>query len=71
MYFWIMISRAAIMGQKTTINKTIEGKFMKKLIVFTIQHDITIEKDAYPYIHYSEVVPSEYLFLDAEGNEID
>lgn len=34
-------------------------------------HEINIEKDAYPYIHYSEVVPSEYLFLDAEGNEID
>lgn len=32
--------------------------------------DIAIEKEAYPYIFYSSLIPSEYLFLDAEGNEI-
>ena len=31
---------------------------------------IAIEKDAYPFIYYSEQIPSEYYFLDAEGTEI-
>lgn len=31
---------------------------------------IAIEKDAYPFIYYNEQIPSEYYFLDAEGNEI-
>lgn len=34
------------------------------------KHDIAIEEGAYPYIWYSEIIPSEYKFLDAEGNEI-
>ncbi|MGN0553598.1 MAG: lipoprotein [Oscillospiraceae bacterium] len=33
-------------------------------------HDIAIEEGAYPYIWYSEIIPSEYKFLDAEGSEI-
>lgn len=32
--------------------------------------DITIEKDVYPFVYYNDLLPSEYLFLDAEGNEI-
>lgn len=32
--------------------------------------DENIEKDAYPYIFYNNLIPSEYLFLDAEGNEV-
>ena len=32
--------------------------------------DIAIEKDVYPFVYYNNLLPSEYLFLDAEGNEI-
>lgn len=32
--------------------------------------NIAIAKDAYPYITYKKLIPSEYLFLDAEGNEL-
>ena len=32
--------------------------------------DIVIEKDVYPFVYYNNLLPSEYLFLDAEGNEI-
>lgn len=32
--------------------------------------DIAIEKDAYPFIYYNNLLPSEYVFLDAEGTEI-
>ena len=30
----------------------------------------TIEKDAYPYVYYHSLIPSEYRFLDKDGNEI-
>ena len=33
-------------------------------------HYIKIEKEAYPFIYYSEEIPSEYYFLDAEGKGI-
>lgn len=33
-------------------------------------HDISIEKDAYPYIHFNNLIPSEYFFLDADGKVI-
>ena len=33
-------------------------------------YDINIEKDSYPYTHYNNLIPSEYMFLDAEGNEL-
>lgn len=32
--------------------------------------DVTIEKDAYPYLYYYELLPTEYIFLDADGNEL-
>lgn len=32
--------------------------------------DIEIEKDVYPFVYYNDLLPSEYLFLDVEGNEI-
>lgn len=32
--------------------------------------DEKIEKDSYPYIFYYNGMPSEYAFLDADGNEI-
>ena len=32
--------------------------------------EIDIEKDTYPYIVFNELVPTEYLFLDADGNEL-
>lgn len=32
--------------------------------------DIRIEKDAYPFLYYSEQIPSEYCFLDGEGKQI-
>lgn len=32
-------------------------------------HEEMIEKDAYPYVFYCSSVPSEYVFIDAEGNE--
>lgn len=32
--------------------------------------DISIEKDVYPFIYYSNLLPSEYVFLDAEGTEL-
>lgn len=34
-------------------------------------HEQIIEKDAYPYVFYCSSVPSEYLFIDAEGNELN
>ena len=34
-------------------------------------HEITIEKDAYPYVFYNNLLPSEYVFLDKDGNEIN
>jgi len=33
-------------------------------------HDIPIEKDSYPFIYYHSLLPSEYLFLDSEGNQV-
>ena len=30
-----------------------------------------IEKDAYPYVFYCSSVLSEYVFIDAEGNELN
>lgn len=33
-------------------------------------HEIAIEKDSYPYLIYNELIPSEYIFLDADGNEL-
>lgn len=32
--------------------------------------DVAIEKDAYPYMFYNELLPSEYVFLDKDGNEL-
>ena len=29
-----------------------------------------LEKDAYPYVFYNTLLPSEYVFLDEDGNEI-
>ena len=34
-------------------------------------HEETIEKDAYPYVFYCSSVPSEYIFIDAKGNELN
>ena len=34
-------------------------------------HEEIIEKDAYPYVFYCSSVPSEYIFIDAEGNELN
>ena len=34
-------------------------------------HEEIIEKDAYPYVFYRSSVPSEYIFIDAEGNELN
>ena len=34
-------------------------------------HEEMIEKDAYPYVFYCSSVPSEYVFIDAEGNELN
>lgn len=33
-------------------------------------YDEVIEKDSYPYVFMTKGLPTEYLFLDAEGNEI-
>ena len=33
-------------------------------------HEEHIEKDAYPYVFYNKLLPSEYVFLDKDGNEI-
>ena len=33
-------------------------------------HDISIREGAYPFVYYNELLPSEYYFLDAEGNEV-
>ena len=33
-------------------------------------YEITIEKGAYPYVFYRDLLPSEYIFLDSDGNEI-
>ncbi|MGD9566812.1 MAG: hypothetical protein AB7V48_00570 [Sedimentibacter sp.] len=33
-------------------------------------HEIDIVKDSYPYLFYNELIPSEYIFLDADGNEL-
>jgi len=32
--------------------------------------DIAIKNDAYPFVYYNNAIPSKYLFLDAEGKEI-
>ena len=32
--------------------------------------NIEIEKDVYPFVYYNDLLPSEYLFLDAAGKEI-
>lgn len=34
-------------------------------------HEEMIGKDAYPYVFYWPSVPSEYSFIDAEGNELN
>ena len=34
-------------------------------------HEEMIGKDAYPYVFYCSSVPSEYVFIDAEGNELN
>lgn len=34
-------------------------------------HEETIAKDAYPYVFYCSSVPSEYIFIDAEGNKLN
>ncbi len=34
-------------------------------------HETTIEKDSYPYVFYNNLIPSEYVFLDKDGNEIN
>ena len=34
-------------------------------------HEEIIEKDAYPYVFYRSSVPSEYIFIDDEGNELN
>lgn len=36
----------------------------------TETYDITLGKDAYPYVTYLDFIPSEYQFLDTEGNEL-
>ena len=33
-------------------------------------HDISIKEGTYPFVYYNELLPSEYYFLDAEGNEV-
>lgn len=33
-------------------------------------HEIAIEKDTYPYVFSNGQIPSEYVFLDRDGNEI-
>ena len=33
--------------------------------------DELIEKDACPYVFYCSSVSSEYIFIDAEGNELN
>lgn len=32
--------------------------------------EVVIEKDAYPYLYYYGLLPTEYIFLDSEGNEL-
>lgn len=32
--------------------------------------DISIKEGAYPFVYYNELLPSDYYFLDAEGNEV-
>ena len=32
--------------------------------------EIIIEDEEYPFHYYYELLPQEYIFLDAEGNEI-
>ena len=34
-------------------------------------HEEMIGKDAYPYVFYCSSVPSEYIFMDAEGNGLN
>ena len=34
-------------------------------------HKISIEKGTYPYVFYNNLLPSEYAFLDKDGNEIN
>ena len=33
-------------------------------------HEVAIEKDEYPFVFYNELLPSEYYFLDKNGNVI-
>ena len=33
--------------------------------------EIIIEEDAYPYVFYLASIPSEYIFIDAEGNALN
>lgn len=33
-------------------------------------HEENVDKGAYPYVFYYPSIPSEYVFLDAEGNEL-
>ncbi len=33
-------------------------------------YEEVIEKDAYPYVFYTRGLPTEYVFLDAEGKEL-
>jgi len=33
-------------------------------------HDIAIEKDSYPFVFFNDLLPNEYYFLDANGNEL-
>lgn len=32
--------------------------------------EVVIEKEAYPYLYYYRLLPTEYIFLDVEGNEL-
>lgn len=34
-------------------------------------YEETIEKDAYPYVFFCSSIPSEYIFMDAEGNALN
>ena len=33
-------------------------------------HEEHIKKDSYPYVFYNKLLPSEYVFLDKDGNEV-
>ncbi len=34
-------------------------------------HEETIDSESYPYVFYEPMIPSEYLFLDSDGNELN